>query len=548
MSSLINAAMSGLSAAQAALNTVSNNISNYNVAGYTRQNVILSQANSTLNGGAWYGNGVNVTGVHREYNEFITLQLRNAQSQASGLTTQYQQVAGIDDMLASTNNSLSTTLQGFFTSVQNLVSNADDPSARQTLLGKAEGLVNQFKVNDQSLRNMATSVNRDISASVDQINNYAQQIANLNQQIAKLTGIGAGAQPNDLLDQRDQLVNALNQLVGVEVSVQDGSSYNLTIANGISLVQGSRYQTLAAIPSSADPSRTVVAQVDSLAGNQVIPESSLNRGSLGGLLAFRSENLDGARNRLGQLAMAFASSLNAQHRQGFDSEGIAGGDLFTLGQPEVLANAANRGSASLSASWQETSKVAAADYRVSYQNGSWQVKRLSDNAPVSVTPGNNGSSDTLSFDGLTVTLSGAPAEQDSFVVKPVANAIVSMSVAIKDPAKLAAASEPGGASDNRNAQKLLDLQGKDLVNGNSTLTQAYASLVSEIGNKTSTLKTTVTTQSNVVTQLTRQQQSISGVNLDEEYGDLQRYQQYYMANAQVMQAAQSMFDALISIR
>jgi flagellar hook-associated protein 1 FlgK len=69
-----------------------------------------------------------------------------------------------------------------------------------------------------------------------------------------------------------------------------------------------------------------------------------------------------------------------------------------------------------------------------------------------------------------------------------------------------------------------------------------------VGNKTSTLETSSTTQGNVVTQLTKQQQSISGVNLDEEYGNLQLYQQYYLANAQVMQTASTLFDALINIR
>lgn len=72
MSSLINHAMSGLNAAQAALNTVSNNINNYNVAGYTRQTTILAQANSTLGAGGWIGNGVYVSGVQREYDAFIT--------------------------------------------------------------------------------------------------------------------------------------------------------------------------------------------------------------------------------------------------------------------------------------------------------------------------------------------------------------------------------------------------------------------------------------------------------------------------------------------
>ncbi len=65
------------------------------------------------------------------------------------------------------------------------------------------------------------------------------------------------------------------------------------------------------------------------------------------------------------------------------------------------------------------------------------------------------------------------------------------------------------------------------VGGAKSFNDAYASLVSDIGNKTATLKTSSTTQGNVVTQLSNQQQSISGVNLDEEYGNLQRFQQYY---------------------
>jgi flagellar hook-associated protein 1 FlgK len=265
MSSLINSAMSGLSAAQSALNTVSNNISSYNVAGYTRQTTVLGASNSTLTGGGWVGNGVYVSGVQREYDAFITNQLRAAQTQSSGLTTRYQQMSKIDDVLSDTTNSLSTTLQDFFKSLQTLVSNAEDPAARQTVLGKADGLVNQFKTNDQYLRDQDTQVNTAIHQR-DQINNYAKQIANLNDQISRLTGVGAGASPNDLLDQRDQLVTELNKIVGVEVSVQDSGTYNISFGNGYSLVQGSKANQLAAVKSSADPARTTVAYVDDVAG------------------------------------------------------------------------------------------------------------------------------------------------------------------------------------------------------------------------------------------------------------------------------------------
>jgi len=547
MSSLMNSAMSGLGAAQAALNTVSNNIASYNVSGYTRQTTVLSAANSTLGAGGWVGNGVTVSGVQREYNAFITNQLNAAQNQSSGLTTRYQQMSKIDDLMSDTTNSISATLQDFFTSLQTLVSNAEDPAARQAVLGKSEGLVNQFKTTDQYLRDQDKQVNGAIVSTVSQINNYSQQIATLNDKISKLTGVGAGASPNDLLDQRDQLVSQLNQLVGVEVNVQDGGTYNVTMANGYNLVQGSNARQLAAVPSSADPSRTTVAYVDNVAGNVEIPEKLLTSGSLGGLLTFRSQDLDQTRNSLNQMALAFADAFNTQNKAGIDANGDTGKDFFTFGSPSVLSNTKNTGSASLNATMTDSTQLQASDYKVSYDGTNWQVTRLSDNTKMSPTVESDGS---LSFDGLNVSVSGSAKQNDSFTVKPVANAIVNMSVALTDSSQIAMGIDDAetGESDNRNGQALLDLQNSKLVGGNKTVNDAYASLVSDVGNKTSTLETSSTTQGNVVTQLTKQQQSISGVNLDEEYGNLQLYQQYYLANAQVMQTASTLFDALINIR
>ncbi|EGC95469.1 MULTISPECIES: flagellar hook-associated protein FlgK [Escherichia] len=548
MSSLINNAMSGLSAAQAALNTASNNISSYNVAGYTRQTTIMAQANSTLGAGGWVGNGVYVSGVQREYDAFITNQLRAAQTQSSGLTTRYEQMSKIDNLLSSETNNVSTSLQGFFTSLQTLVSNAEDPAARQALIGKADGLVNQFKTTDQYLRDQDKQVNIAIGASVDQINNYAKQIASLNDQISRLTGVGAGASPNDLLDQRDQLVNELNKVVGVEVSVQDGGTYNITMANGYSLVQGSSARQLAAVPSHADPSRVTVAYVDATAGEIEIPEKLLTSGTLGGMLTFRSQDLDQSRNTLGQLALAFADAFNKQHQAGFDATGAKGEDFFAIGKPLVLSNTQNNSDAAIKAEVINGSQVLATDYTITWQGaGKWQVTRLASNTSFTVEPDAAGN---VEFDGLKLTFSGTPKDNNSFTLKPVSDAVVNMDVKVKDESQIALAQEAGaGDSDNRNGQKLLDLQSNGkTVGGAKSFNDAYATLVSDVGNKTATLKTSSTTQNNVVTQLSNQQQSISGVNLDEEYGNLQRFQQYYLANAQVLQTANTLFDALINIR
>jgi flagellar hook-associated protein 1 FlgK len=521
--------MSGLSAAQAALSTTSNNISNYTVAGYSRQTTVLAQANSTLQGNSYYGNGVNITGVQREYDAFIATQLRGSSASYSAVSTQHSQISNIDDLLSTSTTSLSTSLQGFFTNLQNVVSNANDPSARQSMLSNAQGMVSQFQTSAQYLNNMQNSVNADVGSSIKQVNTITSQIADLNKQIGKLSTAN-GAAPNDLLDKRDQLVNTLNNVVGVTVSQQDGG-YTVSMANGLTLVNGDKSHDLVAMPSSSDPTRTTIGYVDKQAGNVEIPEKLITTGSLGGLLAFRSQDLDLAQNQLGQLAAAFTTSFNDVHKQGFDSNGDQGVDFFNIGSPLVVSNSKNSTAASVTAEWTDTSALKATNYNVSFDGTNWSATRASDSTAVTIAQVKDASGNTtLSFDGLKLTVPGtpAPAAKDSFLVKPVQNVINDMSVAITNESQVAAAGAVGGESDNRNAQKLLSLQDAKLVGGNATLSQAYAAIVSTVGNKTSSLQTTSDTQKSVVSQLTQRQQSVSGVNLDEEYANLTKYQQYYM--------------------
>ncbi|MFA1238431.1 flagellar hook-associated protein FlgK [Serratia odorifera] len=546
--SLINTAMSGLNAAQVALSTVSNNISNYNVAGYNRQTAILAQNGGMGTMSGFIGNGVTVTSVNREYNQFITNQLRGAQSQAGAHDAYFEKVSQIDNLLADKTNTLSSSMQDFFSNLQNLVSNAGDDASRNTVLGKANGLVNQFNNTDKYLRDMESGVNQQLSDSAVQINNYSQQIAKLNQDITRLRGSGGG-EPNALLDQRDQLVSELNQIVGVQVTQQDGDAYSVSFANGLTLVQGNNAYQVEAMPSSQDPSRLTLGY-NRGSGASEIPQGQIVSGSVSGVLKFRSEALDSARNQLGQIALAMADNFNQQHRAGFDINGDAGGDFFSFSGGRVVENTRNVGDATLGVSYTDTGKVQASDYHVEFDGNNWQVTRLSDNTPITASAGTDASgTPTLAFEGLQVSIDGNAQKNDSFTVKPVSDVAGSLKVAISDAGKIAAAgADDGGRGDNDNAKKLLDLQTRKLVDGKATLTGAYASLVSNVGNQTATAKSNSAAQGNIVKQLTVQQQSVSGVNLDEEYGELLRFQQYYMANAQVIQTASSLFDAILSIR
>jgi len=544
---LINTAMSGLNAAQAALSTVSNNIANVSVAGYNRQTAIIVQSNGSSTSAGYIGNGVNVSSINREYNSFVSNQLLGASTINSALSTQYSQASQIDNLLSSTTTNLSSTMQNFFKSLQTLTSNAGDSASRQAVLGQAQGMAAQFNTAAKYLSGMNTGVNQQITDNVNQINNYASQIAKLNSQITTTRG-STGQEPNALLDQRDELVSQLNDIAGVTVTQQDGDNYNVSFASGVPLVQGTSTRTLAAIPSSADPSKLTIGMTQPDGSITEVSESRITTGSLGGVLSFRKDNLEPAINQLGQLALTLGDSFNTVNKGGFDVTGAAGKDFFSFAGPSTIGNTKNTGDAQMTVTYGDTTAVKASDYVMSYDNNEWSATRVSDGAKFKPTATTANGVTTMSFDGLDVSVAGTPQPKDIITIKTVSNAASSLNVALTESSQIAtAAAADSGVSDNTNAQKLLDLQTAKLVEGKSTLTGAYASLVSNVGNEVSSLKINNTSQTNIVTNLQQQQQSISGVNTDEEYGNLQRYQQYYLANAQVIKTASTIFDAIINL-
>ena len=155
-----------------------------------------------------------------------------ASAKNSAANSQFTQISGIDNMLTMDGNDLSDALQQFFKNIQNVVDNAEDPAARQALLSDAKSLAGQIRTFQQYLDNQQASVNNQIKDSVSAINKYTSQIAALNEQIAKLSATGQA--PNNLLDQRDQLVSELNNITAVNVSMQDNSMV-VSLPNGLTL-------------------------------------------------------------------------------------------------------------------------------------------------------------------------------------------------------------------------------------------------------------------------------------------------------------------------
>lgn len=538
--SLMGSALSGLRAAQIGLNTTSNNIANVNTEGYNRQITGLAESKGTSAGGLFAGSGVSVTGVQRQYEQYLSTQLNDANSELGASKSHLAQISQIDNLLGDGDAGLNKQMQSFFAGMQTMASNPADTSARQALLGNAESMTAQFRATDSYLKNMSDNTVAQMGGVVDEINSYSRQIATLNVQITQ-TQSKTGTPPNDMLDQRDLLVSKMSELTGVSVVNQDGQ-YMVSLSTGQALVAGKQVQSLQMVASEDDPTRQVVALKASDGNLFELDESRLTGGTLGGLTQFRNESLEPTQLRVDQMAHALASSVNDLQTGGFDLDGDAGKAFFTASTPTVVASNANSSDAVPSISFtDDISKVAASNYKLTVNSN--------DTNGYSLTRLDSGQAVDAAEAGLEINLPAGLANGDSFVIKPLNNAAGQLSVSSDmTPEGIAArGSLDEGVRGNSNALAMANIQSEKLINGSTSLNTAYASMVSDVGNKTATLKSSNAAQTQISQELKSAQQSVSGVNIDEEAANMLKYQQLYSASAQMIRASSEMFDALIGI-
>ncbi|MES1952330.1 flagellar hook-associated protein [Salinisphaera sp. S4-8] len=541
MSNLFGIGLTGLGAAQTALATTSNNISNVNTPGYSRQVTGLSTAQT----GDGQGAGVRTTGVERQYQQYLTGQLNDAKSRSSAFDSHLSQISQVNNLLGDSEAGLAPLMQKFFGGMQTLSASPADSAARESLLGDANSMTAQFRAFSEYLSDMGESVESQLDGAISQVNNYAEQISNLNKQIVQ-TQAKTGQPPNNLLDQRDQLVSALGDLVDVKLSVQDGNDYHISVA-GQPLVDSNGAKSLVLMDSSADPTRPVLGFEVGNGQVRELPESSIKGGTVGGLMAFRKNSLEPAQQRLDQIAHTLAARINELHEGGTTLKGEAGGAFFKTADPVSFSDANNNSTATLDVTFTEgaSAEVRASNYRLEYDGdtSSYKLTRMSDGDQRFF----GGDEMPLQFDGVEVQMQGQPLDGDAFVIKPLDRAAAAMEVAVTNTAAIAAG-QGGGTGDNRNALDMAALQDEPAIEGDSSFNSGYARLVSDIGNKTRSLQVNSSAQDMLTSELETAQQSVSGVNLDEERVNLMYYQQMYQANARVIETAASLFDTLLGIR
>lgn len=546
---ILDTALSGLAAFQRSLETTSNNISNVNTEGYSRQRVELSTRPEQYTGAGYVGTGVNIANITRSYDQFISGQMRSSTSAFNDVDTYHTMASQIDNMIADEKTGLSPAMKSFFNSVNDVANDPTSIPARQTMLSEADSMSQQFNTVAARFDELRKQVNDNLNASVSDLNGFAKSVADLNTKIVADIGRASGKQmPNDLLDQRDLLLNKIAEKADISVVPQSDGSVSVFIGQGQPLVLGNNASTLAVQGSKTDPLHMGVT----LNGQDI--SSLLSGGEIYGNLRFRDEVLDPAQRQLGTLAVGLATEFNKVHQAGVGLDGSSNKPFFDLGAPNVqvlgggkdpnLVVSANffppTSAANLGTSYQldVTATLPAVTYSLTDLSGS--TPPVTGLTAATLSAATEAVGFDVSFPAGTLNVG------DSFQISPSFGAGQTLHVAITNPSQIAAASAANLPGDNSNALTLANLENQTLMkNSKSTFSQVYGQLVADVGSKTHTALVSSSAQDVLLKQATAARENLAGVNLDEEAANLIKFQNSYQAAAQTVTVAKTLFDTLI---
>jgi len=554
LNTTLNIGVQALDAVQGAIAATSNNIANVNTPGYTEEVAQLNEDPLNVSSGNVTGGGVTLDGIQSVQDELLNLQIQQQTSLQSSANTQSSSLQQIQTYFTATGTDVASALTAFSTSLTALSASPTNSATQQSVLSTGQNLAQAFNTTASGLKSAQSSSDGLVTTSVAQINTLTQQIGQLNGQLEQLTP--AEQKNSSVEDQLNASVQQLAGLTGIAVTQGSGGD-NITTGNGTPLVLGSQSFTLQTTTGSDG-----FQQVLDSNGSNIT--SSIQGGQLGGAIQVRDQVLPGILLQLNSLATQFSTSFNTAQTQGLDSNGNQGQKFFSV------PTDGNEAASGISVSISDPSLLAINTTGSSNSNSnvanlsSVLTQPLPTNS-VSSTTGTVStplSSSTALIDGSITSISDASTGKTlSFTAGP-SSTIASLQTAIASATAAGTLSAGTTLSFNvaghavistTSGGDTLQVSTTDTALGqfNSTSGQtpgnAYAGIVFDVGNASSNASTQSTAIGKTLLQLTDQQSSVSGVNIDNETANLIRFQTAYQAAARIVSTIQQLDTVTIAM-
>ncbi len=305
--------ISGLNAAQRAFDIIGNNIANAATDGYHRQRLNLTPAYSSQIGDVILGGGVDIAGITRMIDGFLEKEILRQQSSSEQVSQELNMLRTVENSLGelSDGGGLSTALDDFFNSLQDLSAHPVESIWQNQAVTSAQTLAAKFKTIGQFLTSLESQISLEAENVVNQVNALTGKIAELNQNIERQK-ISSG-QAYNLSDQRDQCIVELSKLISVETMSREYGIVDVS-SSGIPLVVStSAFELEVGIKENLDLGITAAGESNY--------NNDVQGGRLGALLSLKNDLIAGIHNDLDNLANAIIQQINQYHVQGVGSEG-----------------------------------------------------------------------------------------------------------------------------------------------------------------------------------------------------------------------------------
>jgi flagellar hook-associated protein 1 FlgK len=331
----LNTAVSGLRAAQRAMDVTGQNISNVNTEGYSRQRVELSTSGMTSTATLFTGDntqysGVTIDAVTRIRDAFLEARRAAAGGRQSALTGQTAVLTAVQQLTAEpTDSGLQSTIDAFYAAWHDLAANPTDVAAGQVVLQRGAAVADRLHGLSSGLKQEWSTTHDHLADVLTQANQDAAGLAELNGQIR--AGTIAGHSVNDLLDKRDVLVRSLASLVGATALPGEDNQVSVTVG-GVSIVSGQASHALTL--GGANDLTAVGANPPVITVGSITV--SLESGTGAGLLAATKADLPSVLTAVDGVAVALRDVVNSVHRTGFTAGGATGTDFFAGSDAESL--------------------------------------------------------------------------------------------------------------------------------------------------------------------------------------------------------------------
>lgn len=552
-----------LRATDIALQVVGNNIANASTPGFTRQEVNFTPAPTQRYGNLLLGMGVKIAGITQKYDEGLAERARDASSDTASSQVQKDAYGELEGLLGELGDGdLSTALNNFFGSVNDVLNQPESLSVRNLAVLKGKALATDFNRLADRIGKVRGDANDRVVAAAGEVNRLIESIRQLNIKIASSEGGISTSDAAGLRDQRNSDLTSLAKLIDIQVREQPSGGVAVYTTDGNFLVFEGMGRSVQVV-NHPDRGQTVseIQLADS--------ESPLvvTAGELGGLIAARDEIYGGALDQLDTLARTLAFEFNKLHSSG---QGLSGYSTLT-GEFAVLDASLPLDSAGLP---------------FTPVNGSFEVQvynkrtRLTETTRITVDLNGLGADTSLedlraqldAVDGITATVSAdgkltltsnsadqaiAFAADSSGVLAALGlntffsgstAATLGVNAAVAANPALFAASKNGVGADTQNAVALAGFLDRPLEEASgATLLDLYAQFTGGVTQAASVANSVHEGLQVFENSIGGQLKASGGVNLDEEAIKMLSYQRMYQASAKLISTVNDLLGVLVEL-